>query len=292
MAATKKNFSETAKILHLSQPSVSLQMKHLEEYLNTALFDRSTKKIKLTTAGQILFDYAGQIIQLVNVAEKEIALLSDTIHGDLRLGASLTIGEYLLPYYLRDFNKEYPKVNLILKTFNSQQIIDKLINGEIDLGFIEATIPHKDLESIPFLEDELVLISSSKLSNQILHDNGVVEPHLLSSFPFIIREKGSGTRKVLEENLLKNGTDPNKLNIILELENTEAIKSAVESGMGVSIISKTAVQKEHKLGLLNLHQINGLKLTRYFYLLNKKQSLSPGSDLFKDFILNTFQKIT
>lgn len=162
MAATKKNFSETAKVLHLSQPSVSLHIKHLEEYLNTTLFDRSTKKMELTYAGTILFSYAEQIIQLVSQVEKDISLLSETVHGDLRLGASLTIGEYLLPYFLGDFIKQYNKVNLSLKIDNSYQIIEKLLDGKIDLGFIEAAIPRKEIDSLPFLEDELVIISSAR----------------------------------------------------------------------------------------------------------------------------------
>ncbi|MCM3766916.1 selenium metabolism-associated LysR family transcriptional regulator [Neobacillus niacini] len=284
LAATKKNFSETAKILHLPLPTVSLQIKHLEDYLNTSLFDRNTKKMELTDSGKILFHYAEEILQLVNKAEKELALLSETIHGDLRLGASLTIGEYLLPHYLGDFLKKYPHVHVSMKVDNSHKIVEKLLNGEIDLGFIEVTIPHEKLDSIPFLEDELVVISQSVSS---LFDEISVEE--LFGLPIIMREKGSGTRQVLEANLLKKQLNPDNLNIVLELENTESIKSAVQSGLGVAILSRTAIQKETELGIFKQTRIIGVPLTRYFYILNKKGILSPATDAFKELFLHAFR---
>ncbi|WP_042355571.1 selenium metabolism-associated LysR family transcriptional regulator [Bacillus rubiinfantis] len=286
-AAVKKNFSETAKALHLSQPSVSLQIKHLEEYLHTTLFDRSKKKMELTLAGTILFSYAEQLIQLINQVEKDISLLSETIHGELRLGASLTIGEYLLPYYLGEFIKNYPNVNLSMKVDNSHQIIENLLDGKIDLGFIEASIPRKEIDSLPFLEDELVIISSTREGGYPLQSLQVdiIEPEILFTLPIIAREPGSGTRQVLETNLLKHQLEFDHLNIIMELENTESIKSAVESGLGVAIISKTTIQKELKLGLLKQTRIKGIPLKRYFYLINRNQVLSPACDVFKELFI-------
>lgn len=291
MAATKKNFSETAKVLHLSQPSVSLQIKNLEAYLNTPLFIRTTKKIELTDTGEVLFHYAEKILHLVNKAEKEITLLSDSIHGDLKIGASLTIGEHLLPFYLGKFKQEFPKVNIIMKIYNSHQIIEKLINEEIDLGFIEASIPHKKIFTQSFLEDELVIIASRNNPHPLIENRHSLTPMELFEIPIIMREQGSGTRQVIEENLIKNNLDPNKLNVILELENTESIKSAVESGMGISIISKTAVKKELKLGTLRKINIESISLTRYFYMVHRSQQiLTPACDSFHDFILNYFSQ--
>ncbi len=284
-AATKKNFSETAKVLHLSQPSVSLHIKHLEEYLNTTLFDRSTKKMELTHAGTILFSFVEQINQLVNQVEKEISLLSDSIHGNLRLGASLTIGEYLLPYFLGDFIKQYPNVHISLIVNNSKQIIEKLLDGTIDLGFIESAIPRKEFDSLPFLEDELVIISSARHPHPYLAED-IIEPELLFSLPFIAREEGSGTRQVLESILLKHHIEIDQLNIVMELEHTESIKSAVESGLGVAIISKTTIQKELDLGLLKQTRLKGISLKRNFYLIYKKQIMSPASDAFKEMFIS------
>lgn len=289
MAATKKNFSEAAKVLHLSQPSVSLHIKHLEQYLNTTLFDRSTKKMELTHAGTILFSFVEQIIQLVNQLEKDISLLSDSIHGDLRLGASLTIGEYLLPYFLGDFIKQYPNVHLSLLVDNSNQIIEKLLDGKIDLGFIEVAIPRKEIDSLPFLEDELVIISSVRHPHPDLAED-TIQPELLFSLPIIAREQGSGTRQVLESNLLKHQLELDQLNIIMELGHTESIKSAVESGLGVSIISKTTIQKELDLGLLKQTRIKGISLKRNFYLINRKQVLSPASDAFKELFITSVKE--
>jgi len=291
-AATKKNFSETAKALHLSQPSVSLHIKHLEEYLNTPLFDRTTKKMGLTQAGIILFQYAEQLIQLVNQVEKDISLLSEKIHGNLRLGSSLTIGEYLLPHFLGNFIKQYPEVNLSLKMDNSNQIIEKLLDGKIDLGFIEASISRKEIDSFPFLEDELVIISSaqSEKTHPCLMED-VIDSELLFRLPIISREYGSGTRQVLETNLVKHNIEIDQLNIVMELEHTESIKSAVESGLGVAIISKTTIQKELELGLLNQTRIKGIPLKRYFYLIHRKQVLSPASDAFKELFISSMLKL-
>lgn len=290
VAALKKNFSETAKILHLSQPSVSLQIQHLESALNVKLFERTTKTIKLTDSGKLLFDYAEQIIQLVDRAKKDLALLAESIHGDLHIGASLTIGEYVLPYLLGKFKQEYPKVHLLMKIYNSHEIIQLLTNGEIHLGFIEAAITHPELIQHPFLEDELVLICSGKDPHPLIGNREAITPNELFSLPFILREKGSGTRQVMEESLRGNNLDPDQLPLVLELSNTESIKTAVESGIGVSIISRSAIQKELQLGLLKKINIQGINLRRFFYLVYDKQKvLSLPAEAFVKFILAYFK---
>ncbi|MDC3412049.1 selenium metabolism-associated LysR family transcriptional regulator [Aquibacillus sp. 3ASR75-11] len=287
-AATKRNFSETAKILHLSQPSVSLQIRQLEEHLNIKLFERTTKKIALTPAGELLYQYAEKIIRLVHKTEKEIEILSESIHGELHVGASLTVGEHVLPYVLGEYIKEFPNVDIKLKILNSEQIIEHLKNGIINLGFIESMISYPDLTQKPFLEDELVIIAPSSYADILIGENDVIEPNDVFSLPIILREKGSGTRQVVEEHLRKNGMDPDRLNVILELENTESIKSAVESGMGVSIISKSAIRKELKLKTLRAISIEGIKLTRYFYFVYDEMNITLPSESFISFITKYF----
>ncbi len=288
-AATKKNFSETGKIHHLSQPSVSLQIKSLEETLKVKLFNRTTKKIELTDSGILLFDYVRRIVEIVDKAEKDLALLSGSIHGNLFIGASLTIGEHLLPYTLGKFKQEYPQVNLIMKIYNSKQIINKIIDEEVDLGFIEAPMFHPSLECKPFLEDELVIISSGKSDNSLIGEKEILTPEELFSLPFILREEGSGTRQVMEDTLRSHHLDPTNLNVVLELENTESIKATVESGMGVSIISLTAIQKELKLGTLRKIKLQGLNLRRNFYIVHSKAKvLSLPSEAFLNYIMNRF----
>ncbi|WP_377349025.1 selenium metabolism-associated LysR family transcriptional regulator [Pontibacillus salicampi] len=280
-AAIKKNFSETAKTLHMSQPSVSMYIQQLEESLNTVLFKRTTKKIYLTPAGELLFQSAEAILNKVHDTRKQLQQLSESIHGNLIIGASLTIGEHILPYLFGAFKQQYPDVTIVLKIYNSEQIIKKLDNGEIHLGFIESMISYPEFVQEPFMEDELVIISSC---TKPWTKNEYITPEQLFSIPFIIREKGSGTRQVMEETLKQNQLNPAKLQTILELENTESIKSAVESGMGISILSKAAVQKELTLPSLHQLSIDDITLQRSLYSIYKKHQIPLSGEAFLQFV--------
>ncbi|MFC7392312.1 selenium metabolism-associated LysR family transcriptional regulator [Scopulibacillus cellulosilyticus] len=290
-AAKQKNFSKTAKILHLSQPSVSSQIQQLEESLNVKLFKRTTKKIDLTQAGEILFQSAEKILNLVSQTEREIAQFSGSIHGELIIGASVTIGEHILPYVLGLYKKQYPNVQIIMKIYNSEQIIKKLSNGEIQLAFIQSDISYPQFCQRPFLEDELVVITPYEWSHSILNDkNYFISQKELFSAPIILRESGSGTRRVIEEQLKRNNLDPDQLNIVLELENTESIKSAVESGMGISIISKVAVLKELRLKTLRQLSIQGIPLKRKFFTIYDDKKLTLPGETFLSFIYSYYKE--
>lgn len=285
--AKKKSFSETAKILHLSQPSVSLQIRQLEESVGTKLLERTTKKVNLTQEGEILLQSAEKILNLIYQTEKEITRFSQSIHGDLIIGASVTIGEHVLPYVLGNYKKEYPNVNLIMKIDNSEQIIEKLRNEQIDLAFIQSVQSYAEFCQKPFLEDEMVVIISWN-DSRIDHMKLSISTDELFSLPIILRESGSGTRQVIERQLQKHGLNPNDLNIILELENTESIKSTVESGMGISIISKVAVEKELRLKTLRQLSIQGLDLKRIFYSVYNEKKLTLPSESFLSYIQNYY----
>jgi DNA-binding transcriptional LysR family regulator len=275
VAAMKKNFSETAKVIHLSQPTVSQQIQQLESTLSVKLFERTTKSIKLTDSGRVLYDYAEKILQLVEKAKKELHLLSQSIHGDLQIGASLTIGEYILPYLLGKFSKEYPKIDLLMKTYNSRQIVELLENREIDLGFVEAPVPGKNLSQCPFLDDELVVIASALEPDPQLENRDCITAEELFRLPVILREPGSGTRQVIEDALRQNHLDPGKLQVVLELGNTESIKATVESGLGISIISRSAIQKELRLGSLKMMKVQGIHLQRFFSIVYDRSRIMP-----------------
>jgi LysR family transcriptional regulator, transcriptional activator of the cysJI operon len=284
-AAKKKSFSETAKILHMSQPNISLQIRQLEESLNTKLFKRTTRKVDLTQAGHLLFHSAEKILDLIHQTEKNISLLSDSTHGVLHVGASMTIGEHILPYVLGRYKREYPNVQIILEIYNSEQIIEKLVNEEIHLAFVQSMITYPKYRQRPFFEDELVIIASNDFSNPKLNDGGQSIPlDDIFSLPLILREVGSGTRQVIEECLKKNHLNPENLNVILELENTQSIKSAVESGMGISIISKASVQHELRLKTLRQFTIQGTNLKRDFYSVYDEKKLTSASESFLSFV--------
>jgi LysR family transcriptional regulator, transcriptional activator of the cysJI operon len=284
-AAKKKSFSETAKILHMSQPNISLQIRQLEESLNIKLFKRTTRKIDLTPAGHLLFHSAEKIFDLIYEAKKEITLLSDSTHGVLNIGASITIGEHILPYVLGSYRKEYPNVHIILEICNSEQVIEKLVNEEIHLAFVQSMITYPKFRQRPFFEDELIIIAAHDFEHPKtdgLEDSIDIED--IFSLPLILRESRSGTRQVMENYLKQNHFDPDKLDIILELGNTQSIKSAVESGMGISIISKASVQHELRLNTLRQLKIKGMYLKRDFYSIYDEKKLTPASESFLNFI--------
>lgn len=288
--AKNSSFSNTAKALHMSQPSVSTQIRQLEESLDVKLFDRTTKKVHLTSQGKILLESAEEIFSLINQTKNKMALLSETIHGDLIIGASLTLGEHVLPYILGEYQQKYPYVNLDMEVGNSEHIIEKLNNKQIHLAFIQSSILYPEFTQHLFMEDELVIIGPHEFIYP--HINVLeefIDSETLFSLPMIIRERGSGTRQVIEEQLSRNHLDPNKLNIVLELENTESIKSAVESGMGISIISKASIQKELRLKTLRKLSIQGIHLKRNFYSVYDKQNLSLPSSSFLSFIHNYYK---
>ncbi len=289
MAAKKKNFSETAKALHMSQPSISLQIRQLEESLNVKLFKRTTRKVDLTPAGLILLDSAEKIFRIIHQTEQEIALLSDSHYGVLNIGASITIGEHILPHALGKYKKDYPNVTIILEIYNSDQVIEKLVNDEIHLAFVQSMITYPKYRQRPFFEDELILIASNESTHPHLdHQQQCISLDHIFSLPLILREAGSGTRQVIEEQLRHNKLNPEKLQIILELDNTQSIKSAVESGMGFSIISKASVQHELRLKTLRQFSIVGMNLKRNFYTVYDEKKLTSTSKSFLTFLHNYY----
>lgn len=290
IAAMKRNFSEAAKILHLSQPSVSLQIQQLEDSLQLKLFERTTRMVKLTKSGKVLLRYAERVFQIIHEAEKELNALSKSIHGDLYIGASTTIGEHILPGFLGQFKLEYPLVNLFMKIGNSQTIIEHLLNQEIHIGFVEAMYIHPRLQNRPFLDDELVVVCSKKNPPPSLHDKDVLNPTDLFSLPLILRERGSGTRQVIDESLRAIELNPDELHVVLESGNTESVKAAVEAGMGITILSKYAIRKELQLQTLQIVKMKGINLHRNFYLVYDRNKLQSAAATFIDRVQQKFDR--
>lgn len=286
--AYTKNFTKAAKSLHMSQPSVSAIIRQLEEQLGASLFERTTKTVSLTSSGKLLLKRSQEIKKLVHQTEKELELLNQSLHGNLLIGTSLTIGEHIMPHLLGSYKMSNPNVNIQMKVSNSEQIMDKISTEKVELGFIETA--HVDPKFIyyPFLEDELFVISSKEFSEKYFFNSSTLSIEEVIKLPFIIRESGSGTREVIEENLRRHKLDPSKLKVILELEHTESIKSAVEAGIGISVLSKAAIKKELKLGTLKAHRIRGIHFKRYFYIIFMEGRVSHTGESFLEFINNSF----
>lgn len=274
--AEKKNFSATARLLHMSQPTVTSLVKTLESELNCRLLDRSTKQVELTDAGVILERYAGQMLNLSRSLRREIEALSETIGGELVVVASMTIGEYVLPPFLGHFKRLYPGIRIHMELMNSHKIMQRIQEDTLAVGLIEAELPSDHTVMQPFRKDKLVLIASKEFESPLLDkDSMTADRRILEQSNLIVREPGSGTRTVMETAFLRAGLPAESFKPYLELGSTEAIKSAVAHNLGVSVISLSALEKEIKLDLLNVYDIRHVDLGRRFYFVHKKNAVLP-----------------
>ena len=241
------SFTKAAEELHMTQPAVTFQVRQLEEQFNTRLFDRTHNRISLTEAGKKVYECGGRIFEIYAEMDNSVRQLTGDISGVLILGASTTIAEYMLPVLLGDFKAENPDVTVRLKVANTDGIVSQVENNAIDLGVVEAPVTNKNLVVEECSTDQLVVIvqPGHELANEPF-----VPLKRLADFPFICREEGSGTREVMLESMHKSGMEPNELKVSMELGSLEAIKGAVEAGMGISVISYATIQKELKLGTL------------------------------------------
>ncbi len=262
--AEQSSFRKAAEKLYLTQPAVSLQIKALEEELGVLLFSRAAAQISMTKAGEILFAYSEAVRGLRVQAQADIAGLSGEHTGHLALGASTTIAQYLLPQLLAEFNHELPHVRLTLMSGNTEHIVNALEEQKIGLGLIEGPPRNRDVKTEAFLEDELVLIAST--AHEFSERNSVSASDL-ARWPLLLRERGSGSRHVLELALEQAGIKRNSLKVVMELDSTEAIKSAVEAGLGVGFVSRWAIAKDLRLNFaFKVVDVGGLQVRRQFLI--------------------------
>lgn len=282
MVVEKKSFSKAAKALFLTQPAVSFQIQMLEDHYGTKLFDRVSRNIILTEAGELLCKYANEMNDMQGSLERDMQELNTTTVGRLKVGASATIGEYIAPSVLAEFKKRYPKVSLSLEVANSDEIEMSIHDTSLDIGLVEGPPIGKDLESIPFLDDELVVIVSPDHPWSELENISVFE---LDRFPFISREKGSGTLAEIHSYMKKAGFSPNNLNVLMKLGSTKAIKTAVKSGIGFTIISRWAIKDELEEGSLAMVRIKEDKFKRQFRIVyHKKKFKTQANEEFIRFL--------
>ncbi|MBQ1220703.1 MAG: LysR family transcriptional regulator [Peptococcaceae bacterium] len=281
--ADKKNFSKAAKALSLTQPAVSFQIQTLEQYYQTMLFDRVNRHVKLTAAGELLLDYAVHMNNLQAELERNMQQLTGHVKGELLVGASTTIGEYILPYVVGAFKQEYPDVNATIQIMNTNDIAENVNNKSFDLGIIEGPVElTENMESIAFLEDELVLAIPS---NHPFATKESITLEELKTLPYITREPGSGSRLIFEQALIDADFDIEELHMVMELGSTTSIKSAIMGGLGISTISKWAIQDLVKTGKVAALTIEGLTLKRTFnIILNNDKFHSEATGKFLDFL--------
>src|SRR5215467_2171230 len=259
--AEQLNFRKAAEQVFLTQPAITLQIKALENDLGMRLFDRSGGKITLTRQGSVLVGYANQLASLSSEAERELGCSEGSVSGELALGASTTIAQYVLPRLLGAFQSEYPKIQFSLQSGNTSEVVRCLLDGRVALGLIEGPACERAVSTEPFMEDELVLITPVNL------DSGLLSPSQLVSTNLLMREQGSGSRHVVELALEKANFKLKAFKKVMELDSTEAIKSAVEAGLGVGFVSRWAISKELELGTLKVGEVKGVRATWHFILI-------------------------
>lgn len=282
--AEQLSFRKAAEQLYLTQPAVSQQIKALEEELGVLLFDRSGTQAKLTAAGASLLDYARRSRDLLLAAAHEVTALSGSFAGQLTLGASTTIAQYVLPHLLSEFCVEHPRVSPALISGNTEQIVSAVCDERVSLGFIEGPPRSRDVKAEPFLDDEIILIvpAAHEWAERLR-----VPCAEITSVPLIVRERGSGTRRIVEMALERRGIRRRSLRIVMELDSSEAIKSAVEAGFGVGFVSRWAVAKDARLGQgIRVAVLDGVGLHRQFLAVRRKGPEHQGlAQEFRQFIL-------
>lgn len=276
------SFTKAAHHLHMTQPAVTFQVKQLEEQFNTRLFDRNHNRITLTDAGEVVFGYADRILHLYEEMENSVGELTGEMRGVLLVGASTTIGEYLLPRVLGAFRGTYPGMKVRMNVGNTRDIVQQVENNTIDIGIVEGKVQNSNLAIRECRPDQMVAIFPV---DHPLVEKERVTPADLVEYQFVLREEGSGTREVLANYFREAGADPNKLDIAMELGSGESVKGAVESGLGISVVSEATVRKEARLGTLAVRSLEPA-LERAFSFVHQKQKFrSQAVERFYEFIL-------
>ena len=277
-----KSFSKAGESMHLSQPTVSSHIKDLEDHFGMRLVDRLSRKVLPTKGGELLYDYARQLIALRDRTEAAMSEFSGKIKGRLIVGGSTIPGGYLLPQVIGLFSKRYPKVQVSLKVADTSEILAGILAGHIEAGIVGARNNDKQLLQVPVMDDEMCLVVPG---NHPWAKRQRIKIKELLDEPFIVREPGSGTLRSIEQQLQKKGYAMADFKIVAEMGSTEAVRQAIKNNVGLSILSVIAVADDIQTGSMKAISIEGLNLKRSFYLTTHKQRTpSPLCRTFVDFL--------
>ena len=268
-AADNLTFSETAKLLHLSQPTVSHQIKALEKELGVTLFRRNSTGLQLTEAGRLLLPWARRLIHDTNNLQDMMASLKDDIVGEIRIACSTTSGKYILPQISTRFCQRYPGIRMRILACGAEQATINLLEGQADLGVVSSEVIASGLEVQQFFRDSIILIAPA---GHPWAERDYIEPHEILEEPFLQREALSGTTRVVTEELAKFDISMDDLNSVMELGNAEAIVRTVASGYGVSFVSALAAACSIDLGRVVEVSMKGMELQRTVYMVRKRVS--------------------
>ncbi|GMK38893.1 LysR family transcriptional regulator [Paenibacillus sp. CCS19] len=260
-AAEQSNFSRAAELLNLSQPGVSLHIRNLENEFGTKLMVRSPKLVKLTEAGAILYHRAKEILASYEAAKQDIFRLHDRVTGPLHIGASFTIGEYVLPRLLAEFAEQYPQVEMDLTIGNTEEIVQSIRESKLDLALVEGEVTVTDLIITSYMRDEMILVAAS---SHPLSSLRIVETGLLHDQVWVLRENGSGTR-AFSDQFIQQADLRMKRSYVFN--SSQGVKEAVSAGLGIAILSRLVVRRELEAGEMTEIPMKGIRLDRTFSLI-------------------------
>lgn len=268
-----QSFTKAADAVCLTQPTVSEHIRALEETLGERLVDRLGREVLPTPAGKILYRYAKDIIALRNEAVQALEKHKGNLSGNLLIGASTIPGTYILPELIGSFKALYPSIHITLRITGSSEVVERLMDGKLEIGLIGAKWDDRRIELEEVFSDELVL---TVFPEHPWAKRKSIRPEEMADEPFILRERGSGTRIVMNQALEANGFSPSRLYVVAEMGSTEAIRQGIKARIGVSILSSKAVAEDIERGALAAVPVKGLRLFRSFYLAQRKnRQLSP-----------------
>jgi len=259
-----KSFSRAAKALSLTQPTISIHIKALEDEFSTKLLDRLGRTIMPTQDGEILYRYAKEIMAVKENARLAMSRLNEAVSGRLVVGASTIPGEYILPDRLAAFKSAYPDVYPVLRIGDSHDIHQSVLEGKVDLGIIGTAVKDKNIIIRKFVGDELILVAPSTFKDTVLRENE------LRTVPLLVRETGSGSRTSLENHLKKISTEIDDLRIVGEIGSSQALIQAVKAGMGLAFVSRRSVDNEIRQGILKQIRLKGNMITRDFFIITHR----------------------
>lgn len=276
--AQKLSFTKAAQALFITQPAVTKHIQQLEQQLGVGLFRRNGNSVALTPAGQLLLQHTQNIAEAYAALENDMAQLSSSLGGSIRIGASTTLAQYVLPAILARFKAAHPSVHFSFATGNSEQVEQQLIQGALDIGVVEGKSHHPQIIYEPFAKDEIVLVTRT---SSALAQKTMIKPEQLLTIPLVLREHGSGTRDVLLNALAEAGIQAKDLQADILLDSTESIKQYLLHADCAAFLSIHSITKELQQRELTLVEIKGLEIYRTFQLITLRGHTPYLAELFQ-----------
>lgn len=285
--ARQLSFTAAARLLYISQPAATKHIRELEKQIQKPLFSRLGRHISLTKEGELLLEYANRILDLYDALDFDVQELQHAEAGEIRLGGSTTIAQYILPELLAKFRKQYGQIKIVLQNANTETIEHFVSSRKIDLGIIEGPARNSMLHYEPFVRDEIVLVTGSKSQRP---DSGILKSSQLKKLPLVLREEGSGTRAVVLEALAEKGIFPKNLNIEMELGSTESIKSYLRSSDAFAFLSVHTIVPELESGQLSIIDLSDMRINRILQFVTLHGQYNPLLVRFRQFCLTYYNQ--